>query len=344
MNKEITNKNHSTYVVAEIGNNHQGSLENALKMVRIAKEYCGVSAVKFQKRDNDSLFTEAFARMPYTGRNSFGVTYGEHRKALELSKSDFCEIRDLCRELKVDLIVTPFDQKSVDLLDSIEIRNYKIASADIDNIPLIEYASKKADLLILSTGCASLEDIDLAYETALQYQSCIGLLHCICKYPPEVEEYNLLSIPVLIERYKDAIVGYSGHDIGLQASGIAHVLGADIIEKHFTLDKNLPGGDHQISLDLDEMKRLVDLLLRIDLMLGKREKKQYDFEKKVKVKLGKSLYASHDICKGTRLTEKDICVKSPVGDISPANFKNLIGRTVLRDMNDDHPFRWEKIE
>ena len=87
MNKEITNKNHSTYVVAEIGNNHQGSLENALKMVRIAKEYCGVSAVKFQKRDNDSLFTEAFARMPYTGRNSFGVTYGEHRKALELSKS-----------------------------------------------------------------------------------------------------------------------------------------------------------------------------------------------------------------------------------------------------------------
>lgn len=344
MDKERMNKNHPTYVIAEIGNNHQGSLETALRMVRIAKEHCGVSAVKFQKRDNDSLFTEVFSRMPYAGRNSFGVTYGEHRKALELSEADFCAIRDLCWKLNVDLIVTPFDQKSVDLLDSIGIRNYKIASADIDNIPLIEYASQKADLLILSTGCASIEDVDLAYETALKHQSCIGLLHCICKYPPEVTEYNLLSIPVLAERYKDAIVGYSGHDIGLEASGIARVLGADIIEKHFTLDKNLPGGDHMISLDFDEMKRLVDSLQRIDLMLGKREKRRYDFEKSAKTKLGKSLYASRDIRKGTRLTEKDICVKSPVGYISPASFRFLIGRTVLRDMSADQPFRWEELE
>ena len=338
------NKNHPTYVVAEIGNNHQGSLETALRMVKVAKEYCGVSAVKFQKRDNDSLFTEIFSKMPYASGNSFGVTYGEHRKALELSKSDFCEIRDFCRELNVDLIVTPFDQKSVELLDSIDIRNYKIASSDIDNIPLIEYASQKADLLILSTGCASLEDVDLAYETALKHQSRIGLLHCICKYPPEVTECNLLSIPVLAERYKDAVVGYSGHDIGLEASGIARVLGADIIEKHFTLDKNLPGSDHKISLDLHEMKRLVDLLERVDFMLGKPEKRRYDFEKSAKTKLGKSLYASRDIRKGTRLTEKDICVKSPVSYISPANFRSLIGRTVLRDMSTDEPFRWEEIE
>ena len=151
IDKEQMNQNCPAYIIAEIGNNHQGSLDTALAMVRIAKEYCGVSAVKFQKRDNDSLFTEEFSRKPYVGQNSFGATYGEHRVALELSESDFCSIRDLCRELDVDLIVTPFDKKSVDLLDSIEIRNYKIASSDIDNIPLIEYAAKKADSLIIST-------------------------------------------------------------------------------------------------------------------------------------------------------------------------------------------------
>ena len=344
IDKEQMNQNCPAYIIAEIGNNHQGSLDTALAMVRIAKEYCGVSAVKFQKRDNDSLFTEEFSRKPYVGQNSFGATYGEHRVALELSESDFCSIRDLCRELDVDLIVTPFDKKSVDLLDSIEIRNYKIASSDIDNIPQIEYAAKKADSLIISTGCASLEDIDLAYQTAMKYHHCVGLLHCICKYPPEVQEYNLRSILVLAERYKDAVVGYSGHDIGIEAPVAARVLGANIIEKHYTLNKDLPGGDHKISLDSDEMKTLVESLQRIDLMLGKCEKRRYDFEEGVKMKLGKSLYASRDIYKGTKLTAQDICIKTPSGHISPASIGALIGRTVLKDMSTDQPFQWEEIE
>lgn len=337
------NPEHPAYVVAEIGSNHQGNVDIALAMIRIAKEYCGVSAVKFQKRDNDSLFTEAFSRTPYVGRNSFGATYKEHRVALELSKADFCAIREFCRELEVDLIVTPFDEKSVELLDSIGIRNFKIASSDIDNIPLIESASKKANTLILSTGCASLEDIDRAYKATMKYQHSVGLLHCVCKYPPDVGECNLRSIPVLVERYKNAVVGYSGHDIGIEASVAARILGANIIEKHFTLNKELPGGDHKISLDPDGMKALVESLQRVDLMLGKPEKIRHGFEEGAKTRLGKSLYASRDIPRGSKLTPQDICAKTPAGNISPASIGCLIGRTVLRDMRADQPFRWEEL-
>lgn len=344
IDKEHLNWNCPPYVIAEIGCNHQGDLDTALSMIRIAKEYCGVSAVKFQKRDNENLFTEDFFRMPYTGVNGVGVTYGEHRVALEFNEADFVAIQKSCQDLNVDLIVTPFDIESVELLDAIGIRNYKIASADIDNIPLIEYAARKADTLILSTGCATLEDIDLAYNIVMKYQPCIGLLHCICKYPPEVQEYNLRSILVLANRYKDAVVGYSGHDIGIEASVAARILGSNIIEKHFTLDKNLTGSDHKISLEPDEMKALVESLQRIDLMLGKQEKKPYDFEKSVKRKLGKSLYASRDICKGTKLTVHDICVKSPGGYISPASLETLIGRTLLKDMRTNQPFRWEEMK
>lgn len=340
----MINSECSAYVVAEIGSNHQGSLDIALSMIRIAKEYCGVSAVKFQKRDNNSLFTEAFSRTPYTGRNSFGATYKEHRVALELSRANFCVIREFCQELGVDLIVTPFDEMSVDLLDSIGIRNFKIASSDIDNIPLIESVAQKANTLIISTGCASLEDIDRAYELVMKYQHSVGLLHCVCKYPPDVGECNLLSIPVLVERYKNAEVGYSGHDIGIEASIVARILGANIIEKHFTLNKELPGSDHKISLDPDEMKALVESLRRVDLMLGKPEKKRYGFEDEAKTRLGKSLYASRDIQMGSKLTTQDICVKTPAGHISPANIGCLIGRTVLRDMRADQPFRWEELE
>ncbi len=344
IDKKQMNQNFPPYIIAEIGNNHQGSLDTALRMVQIAKEYCRVNAVKFQKRDNDSLFTKEFAQRPYTGADSFGMTYGEHRVALELSKLDFCAIRDLCRELDIDLIVTPFDVKSVDLLYSIGIRNYKIASSDIDNIPLIEYASKKADALIISTGCASLEDVDQAYKVAIKYQQDVGLLHCICKYPPEIQEYNLRSILVLLERYTNVVVGYSGHDIGIEASLIARALGANIIEKHFTLNKDLPGGDHKISLNPSEMKNLVESLQKIDFMLGKSEKRRYEFEEAAKIKLGKSLYASRDIVKGTVLTAQDISVKTPAGHISPGSIESLIGRTILSDLKAEEPFRWKEIK
>lgn len=334
----------NTYVIAEIGNNHQGSLENALNMIKVAKEYCNVDAVKFQKRDNKVLFTKEFYEEPYLGKNSFGATYGEHREALELGKNDFIEIRDYCQSIGVDLLVTPFDIQSVDLLEDIGIHYYKIASSDIDNIPLIEYIAERAEALFVSTGCSSLEDIDCALETIMKYQEKVALLHCICKYPPDINECNLNSINVLKDRYNNVVLGYSGHELGNETSLIAHAMGAKIIERHFTLDKNLPGSDHKISLNPEEMKQLVDSLAIVDSMLGKYEKIKYDYEKAAKRKLGKGLYANNNIAMGSVITIDDIAIKSPTACIAPVEIKKVVGRKAASDICKGEPVKWEDIE
>ena len=337
-NKEVK-RGGKPYVIAEIGNNHQVNIDMALKMIKIAKEYCKVDAVKFQKRDNNILFTKEYYNKPY----SEGETYGEHRKVLEFGMEEYKKIKKLCEEIDVDLIVTPFEVNSLRFLEDLGIKIYKIASSDLTNIPLIREVAKLKKPVIVSTGGANLKDIQIAYNTIKEYHNNMALLHCVAKYPPAKNEINLNIIKTLLENFEDVVIGYSGHDIGIKASLLANAMGATIIEKHFTLDKKLKGGDHKISLEPDEMKKLVEELDDNFELLGSKEKRLNDYEIPAITKLGKSIYAKKKILKGEKITTDNICLKSPAGFMSPQKYNEILGKTVKYDIEEDKPILPEDI-
>lgn len=332
------------YVIAEIGNNHQGDIKMALKMVEIAKKYCNVDAVKFQKRNNKELFTKAFYNREYDNGNSYGKTYGEHREFLEFGEEEYIKIKKLCDDLAVDLIVTPFEKSSLDFLEKIGVQRYKVASADLTNIPLIEEIAKLKKDIIISTGGSNLDDIRLAYNTVKKYHKDIALLHCVAKYPPTNEELNLSVIKLLKREFPDVVVGYSGHEIGIEASILANAMGANIIEKHFTLDKTLKGTDHKISLDPEELKLLVEKLQQNYKIFGNECKKVNDYEISAITKLGKSIYAIKEIRPGDKISADNICLKSPGGFLSPQKYNEIIGKISKINIGIEEPIKLENLK
>lgn len=332
------------YVIAEIGNNHQGNLELALKMIKIAKEYCKVDAVKFQKRSNKTLFTKEFYNREYLGKNSYGTTYGEHREFLEFGEMEYNKIYKYCKELQVDLIVTPFDEESLDFLENYDLSAYKIASSDLTNIPLIKKIARTNKPIILSTGASTMSDIKMAYETIINYNNNVALLHCVTKYPPEENELNLRVINTLKENFNDVVVGYSGHELGIKASLMAYSMGGTIIEKHFTLDKTQKGTDHKISLDPEELKKLVEELNNAYKILGDGNKILSNDEIQARNKLGKSIYATKRIIKGEKLSEQNICIKSPAGFTSPQKYYEILGKITNKEILEDMPILLEDLK
>ncbi len=230
---KVTEKG-SCYIIAEIGHNHQGDLGTALKMIKVAAS-CGVQAVKFQKRNNKALFTKEYYNRPYDNENSYGTTYGEHREYLEFGMDEYIELKKCAEENGVEFMVTPFDSDSVDFLEELKITSYKSASADITNTPLLEYMAKKGKPMFVSTGAATLEEINMAYNTISKYNDKVCLMHCTAGYPTEYHDLNLKVIETLKKEFPNVIIGYSGHDNGVLAPVIAYMLGATVIEKHFTL-------------------------------------------------------------------------------------------------------------
>lgn len=343
LNNVKISRNSKPYVIAEIGNNHQGDIDIALKMIKIAKEYCNVDAVKFQKRENKELFTEAFYNKNYDNENSYGETYGKHREFLEFGKSEYIQIKKLCEEIGVDLIVTPFEETSLKFLEEIGIGIYKVASSDVKNIPLIKAIAQLKKPIIVSTGGCDLEDIKIVNSVISEYHNNFALLHCIAKYPPKETELNLNIIKLLSQEFKDTVIGYSGHDVGIKASLLANAMGATIIEKHFTLDKNLKGTDHKISLNPDEMKKLVEELNNNYEMFGKSQKVLNEYEISAVTKLGKSIYSKVKINKGEKLTYDNICLKSPGGFVTPQKYYDILGKVVTKDIEKDCPIALDTI-
>ena len=192
------------YVIAEIGHNHQGELEKAKALIHAAKE-CGVDAVKLQKRDNRRLFTHAFYESPYDNENSFGATYGEHREALELDKSDWFELSSYSREEGVAFIAAAFDEPSADLLAELDVDAFKFASGDLLNVPFLRYVADFGKPMFLSTGGGTLEDIDRAVEAILPLHAELCVLHCTASYPADIEDLNLSVITALTERYPELV-------------------------------------------------------------------------------------------------------------------------------------------
>jgi len=325
------------YVIAEIGHNHQGDLDTALKLIKVAAAM-GAHAVKFQKRDNKTLFTEAMYNKPYDNENSYGLIYGEHREYLEFDMDEHIAMKECAESHDVEFFSSPFDIPSVDFLEELGVLAYKVASGDLTNIPLLSYIAKLGKPMFISTGASTMEEIRLAYEVISETNKNVCLMHCTSGYPAEYETLNLRTIVTLKEEFPNAIIGYSGHDIGILAPSIAYMLGATVIEKHFTLNRAWKGTDHKFSLEPTGMHKMTRDLHRIDISLGDGVKRIQDFEYGARQKMGKSLYAARNLSAGTVLTYDDIAVKSPGDGMPPYYLDNLIGSTLLVDMLAEHPF------
>ena len=243
------------FIIAEIGSNHNGDIEIAKQLITKAKEV-GVDAVKFQKKNIETAFSKELLDSLYSGSNSFGRTYREHKKFLELSTSQLANLKAFADSLGLIFFATPFETESVEELERIDVPLYKIASFHVTDLKLIDAICKTNKPIILSTGMSTLEEIDIAVDLIRQYTQDFVLLQCTSAYPTNIEDINLSVIRSLRDRY-DCLVGYSGHERGIAISPGAVLLGASVIERHFTLDRTMKGTDHAASLEPGGMSLLV---------------------------------------------------------------------------------------
>ena len=332
------------YVLAEIGHNHQGELEKAKALIHAAKE-CGVDAVKLQKRDNRRLFTNAFYDSPYDNENSFGRTYGEHREALELGKSDWFELSRYAREEGLAFVAAGFDEPSADFLAELGVDAFKFASGDLSNVPFLRYVAAFGTPLFLSTGGGTLDDVDRAVEAIAAVNTQLCVLHCTASYPAEVDDLNLAVIAVLKERYPEFAIGLSDHHNGIAMAPVAFMLGARAFEKHFTLNHAWKGTDHAYSLMPDGMRRFVRDLHRVPAALGDGVKRRLPSEERPLEKMGKKLVAARDLPAGHVLEPGDVEARSPAdGGLPPYELDRLLGGTLLRPLGAHEDVALEDVE
>lgn len=340
---KIISEDSSCFIIAEIGHNHQGNVKVALDMIKSAAA-CGADAVKFQKRDNKALYTKALYEKIYDNEDSFGLTYGQHREFLEFGWEEYVILKKCAEDNGVEFMCTAFDFESVDFLEKLGINSYKLASGDLTNTPLLEYIAKLKKPIFLSTGASILREARMAYNAITKYHNQLCLLHTVCTYPAEYDQLNLRVIQTLKNEFPDAVIGYSGHDNGILASVIAYMLGARVVEKHFTINHSWKGTDHKFSLEPDGLRKQVRDLKRLDLMLGNSEKKVYDAEKNAKIKMGKSLYTKFTLPAGHILRKEDILVKSPAGGLEPYDLNKILGMRLKIKLAEESFILFEHLE
>ena len=331
------------YVVAEIGHNHQGSLDHAKQLFAEAKR-CGVDAVKLQKRDNRSLFTRDYFNRPYDNEDSFGPTYGTHREALEFDRAEYLELKEYADELELTFFATPFDLPSADFLADLDMPAYKIASGDLTNAPLLRHVAGLGNPVIISTGGGTMDDVQRAYETVAEINPQVAILQCTAGYPADWEELDLRVIETFRSSFPDTVIGFSGHDNGIAMAVAAYVLGARIVEKHFTLNRAMKGTDHRFSLEPIGLRKLVRDLRRTRVALGDGTKTMYPSESAPIVKMGKKLVAARSLPAGHVLRNDDIAMKSPGDGLPPYELDRLVGRTLRHPVAEDMTLTFELLE
>ena len=322
------------FIIAEVGHNHGGSVD-VCKQIFDAAKNAGVSAVKLQKRDNKSLFTKAFYDSAYHSENAYGATYGAHREALEFGESEFRELKQYAESLNLVFFATAFDFKSVDFLENIGVPCYKIASGDLTNIPLLKYVAKTNRPLIVSSGASTLDDVRRAYDAVLPINPRLAILHCTAEYPSDHKDMNLRVVQTYIHEFPNALIGISDHDNGIAMSLVAYVLGARVIEKHFTLNRAWKGTDHSFSLEREGMRRLVRDVRRTAVALGDGVKRVYDKEKSAKLKMGKMIVASRNLPQGHVIEPGDLAFKSPADGLPPHRDEYFYGKPLKRHVAED---------
>jgi len=332
------------YVIAEVGHNHQGDLEQAKQLIDAAKE-CGVDAVKLQKRSNRSLYTREFFDQPYENEFSFGRTYGEHREALELSADEYRELRDHAHNAGLTFFATAFDFESANLLADLDLPAFKLASGDLRNTPLLRHVAAFGKPMIISTGGADLSDVERAVEAVLPLNEQVCVLQCTAAYPCDTDDLNLNVITTLRERFPELVVGLSDHQNGIAMAVVAYMLGARVIEKHFTLNHAAKGTDHAFSLMPEGMRKLVRDLQRVPGALGDGVKRPLPIEDGPIRKMGKKLVAASELEQGHMLTANDLAIRSPAdGGLPPYELDRLVGRRLRRRLSFEDFVTFDDVE
>lgn len=324
-----------TYVIAEIGVNHNGFLDLALKLIDVAVD-AGADAVKFQKRKLDRLYARKYLENANAGEKTLRYLLPILQQ-VELNEDDYDRIVEHCRKAGITFLCSAFDVESADFLDALGVPAYKVASADLTNLPLLDHLISKAKPLILSTGMSHMHEVELTVDFLKERGAQFALLHCNSTYPAAFEDINLRFMNQL--RRFGVPIGYSGHERGIAVSTVASALGASIIERHLTLDRTMEGPDHAASLEPQGFQKMVRDIRQVALALGTGEEKFISrgeiLNREV---LGKSLVAARRILPGEVITAHLVAVKGPALGLSPQNYTRLVGRTAERTIEADEPF------
>jgi N-acetylneuraminate synthase/N,N'-diacetyllegionaminate synthase len=341
-NKEI-GENHPTFIIAEAGVNHNGQLDLAKKLIDIALD-AGCDAVKFQTYKSEGVVTSDTDSADYVKKNLGNeISQLNLIKSYELKYSDFEELKAYCDQKGIIFLSTPHSFDAIDFLDNL-VPAYKFGSGDIINIPALKHAARKGKPIILGTGMSTLDEIEQAINAIKsEGNEQIIALHCTTNYPCKIEDTNLNAMLTMKEEL-DCLVGYSDHTLGLTIPILVTAMGANVIEKHFTSDNNLPGPDHKASLDADELKKMVSEIRETELILGSFDKKPTESEEEIKKVVRKSLVAKNRISKGTVISRDLIEIKRPGTGISPVEIDRIVGKRAIVDIDKDVLLQYNMVE
>jgi N,N'-diacetyllegionaminate synthase len=332
-----------TYIIAEAGVNHNGSLDIAKRLVEEAWK-AGANAVKFQTFRAEGLVSRFAEKAEYQRETTaLNESQFEMIRKLELSERYHVELMNLCRNKKIDFLSSPFDEESADLLERLGVSAFKIPSGEITNHPFLENLSRRGKPLILSTGMSSLGEVEEAVRLIFSAGNRdVTLLHCVTEYPAPVEEVNLKAMLTMKQAF-GVSVGYSDHTPGAEIAIAAVALGAQVIEKHFTLDRHMEGPDHKASMEPLELRELVRAIRNVERSMGDGIKRAAPCEVKNMVIARKSVVALKHIGLGEVISKNKVGIKRPGQGIKPKHLEKIIGRKAKRNIGQDEVIAWEDL-
>lgn len=335
-------KDYPVFIIAEAGVNHNGSMAVAKKMIDAAKEM-GADAIKFQTFKTEEMVTKNALKAKYQKASNSGKSQYAMLRKLEFSESDFRKLFAYCQRKRIIFLSTPFDQQSAGFLCYLRMPAFKISSGDLTDIPLLKKIANFKKPIILSTGMSTLTEVKEAVRAIyLTDNKKLILLHCTSNYPARYRDVNLRAIRTLREEF-DVPVGYSDHAEGIDASIAAVAMGARVIEKHFTLDKNSPGPDHSASLEPEEFGKMIESIRNVEEALGDGLKKPRQSEVEMRRIARKSIVAAVDLPKRSIIKREMLAMKRPGSGIAPKYLEQLIGKQVKRKVKKDQVLNWNLI-
>lgn len=322
------------YIIAEAGVNHNGSFDLACRLVDAAKA-AGADCIKFQTFRSQNLVSRNAGKADYQKDTTGDGSQADMLSKLELSYDAFSRLKQYCEEIGITFLSTPFDLESAAFLDELGVPFWKIPSGEVTNLPYLEALAKTGRPVVMSTGMCEMGEIEAALRVLRENgTSDIRLLHCNTEYPTPFADVNLRAMETM-RRAFGVEVGYSDHTKGIEVPIAAVALGATIIEKHFTLDRNMEGPDHKASLEPDELAAMVSAIRNIEQALGSGEKTASPSERKNIAVARKSIVAKRAIKAGERLTEENLTVKRPGSGVSPMRWRDVLGTAAIRDFEED---------
>ena len=342
----LITKESKPYIIAEIGVNHEGSMDQALRLIDQAK-HGGADAAKFQSYKAGTLASKNSPSYWDTNKEPTTSQFALFQKYDSFGPDEYIALASHCNDVGIDFLSTPFDDDAIEFLNPI-VPFFKVASADLTNIPFLRKIASKGKPIVLSTGASTLGEVDIAlHEISDAGCTDIALLHCILNYPTENKNANLKMIKGLQRAFPDRIIGYSDHtlpDEFMSALVSSHLLGAVIIEKHFTHDKTLPGNDHYHAMDQYDLAKFVKLSKSIHQLLGESElKRPIPTEYISRKNARRSIVISRAVKKGQIISEKDLTYKRPGTGISPLHWDQVVGLRAIRPLSEDHIIQWHDL-